>query len=337
MIKQVWPNELCEPVLITYNRAHELEKTLAAFATLKDRNFILHVLDNCSTDDTPAVVAAWQQQWPNLRYHRNPYNIGGNANILRAIELTSSVYSWIIGDDDVWYMEHIEEIIPVLQQQHVDILRLGWLISPEYAGKETLASTLFQQENYFFASVSMISATIVRRSLLSRHLNWAYQNICYAYPQLVPLMRAFQEQPLHVYSVKQALITHTPSQEPGYFVGDLEWYVAWFRTARFFKLPQQQKRFIAESVGYMIRPKTGKTRELLWLIKVVLNAKAQGISQWRYLLELITIGEGWRLRLLALIVLYACFPMLIARGLRRLYFYLRKKEWKELQYDQSRL
>ena len=70
-----WPNELCEPVLITYNRAQELEKTLAAFAELKDRHLILHVLDNCSTDQTPAVVAAWQKEWPGLGYHRNAYNI----------------------------------------------------------------------------------------------------------------------------------------------------------------------------------------------------------------------------------------------------------------------
>jgi glycosyltransferase involved in cell wall biosynthesis len=337
LTKSLWPNALCEPVIITYNRAHELEKTLAAFAALQDRNLILHVLDNCSTDETPAVVSAFQKTWPGLRYHRNTYNIGGNANILRAIELTQSVYAWVIGDDDIWHLQQIEEVIMVLQAQQADIIRLGWLIAPEFAGKTVPASTLFQNEKYFFASLSMISATIVRRDVVSRHLNWAYQNICYAYPQLVPLIRAYQEQPLVVYSVKDALMTHTPSQEPGYFIGDLEWYVAWFHTARFFKQSQQQQAFIAESVRYMIRPKQGQGQEFLWLLKVILNAKAQGISQWKYLFQLLIIGKGWRLRLVGLILLYGCFPMRLARGLRRLYFYLRKKEWKEMHYDQSRL
>jgi glycosyltransferase involved in cell wall biosynthesis len=333
----LWPNELCEPVLITYNRAQELEKTLAAFSELKDRNLILHVLDNCSTDQTPAVVAAWQKKWPGLRYHRNAYNIGGNANILRALELTQSDYSWVIGDDDVWHMAHIDEVITALHMQKASVIRLGWLVAPEFAGKKILATTLFQQEMFFFASLSMISATIVRRDMMTRHLNWAYQNICYAYPQLVPFIRELSDHPMQVYSVKQALITHTPSQAPGYFVGDLEWYVAWFRTARFFKNRNHKKAFIAEAVRYMIRPAQGKGRELVWLLKVALNAKAQGISQWQYLFELWQIGHGWRLRLCGLSLIYSSFPKFLARGLRRLYFYIRKKEWKEMQYDQSRL
>lgn len=337
MTKSLWPNDLCEPVIITFNRAHELEKTLAAFAALQDRHIILHVLDNCSTDQTASVVSKWQQDWPGLRYHRNAYNIGGNANILRALELTSSAYSWVIGDDDVWHLEHIEDVIVALHAQQADIIRLGWLIAPEFAGKTTLATELFQKENFFFASVSMISATIVRRSLMTRHLNWAYQNICYSYPQLVPLIRTLREQPMLVHSLNQAVITHTPSQEPGYFVGDLEWYVAWFRTGRFFKTRQDKKAFIGESVGYMIRPQQGKVRELLWLLKVVVNAKAQGLSQWQYLFELLAIGYGWRLRMLVLIVMYLFIPKPLAWGLRRLYFYLSKKEWKELQYDQTRL
>jgi glycosyltransferase involved in cell wall biosynthesis len=337
LTKLLWPNDLCEPVIITYNRAQELEKTLAAFAALKDHNVILHVLDNCSTDQTAEVVANWQQDWPGLRYHRNAYNIGGNANILRALELTQSDYSWVIGDDDVWHLEHIEEVIDTLNAQHADIIRLGWLVAAEFAGKKALATELFQKEHFFFASVSMISATIVRRNIMTRHLNWAYQNICYSYPQLVPVIRTLQEQPLSVHSVKQPLITHVPSQEPGYFVGDLEWYVAWFRTARFFKAPRHKKAFIAESVAYMIRPQQGKVREFLWLLKVVINAKAQSISQWQYLFELVAIGCGWRLRMTGLMAFYLCIPTPVARGLRRLYFYLSKKEWKELHYDQTRL
>ena len=337
MTKLSWPNEHCAPVLITYNRAVALEKTLAAFAAFKDRGLILHVLDNASTDQTPAIVAAWQEDWPELRYHRNPYNIGGNANYLRALELTQSTYAWIIGDDDVWHLDYMDEVMHVLQTSQQDVIRLGWLVTPAFAGKEALATTLCQEEDYFFASLSMISATIVRRDIMVRHLNWAYHHICYFYPQLVPIIRELSVNPMRVYSLQHALITHTPSQEPGYFLGDLEWYVAWFRTGRFFTESHYKKAFIAETVRYMIRPKSGKWREFIWLVKVVLNAKAQGISQWSYLFELWQLGVGWRWRIGGLGLLYLSFPKILARGLRRLHFYMRKKEWKEMQYDQSRL
>lgn len=336
MTKLLWPNERCEPVIITYNRAAELNKTLAAFASLKDRGLSLHVLDNCSTDQTADVVANWQKDWSGLHYHRNVHNIGGNANMLRALEITDSFYAWVIGDDDVWHMEHIDALITALHQ-NVDIIRLGWLVAPEFAGKTTLATNLFKQEAFFFASLSMISATIVRRDIMTKHVNWAYHNICYFYPQLVPVIREFSARSMHVYSMEQALMTHTPSQTPGYFLGDLEWYVAWFRASRFFTDIDHKKNFISEAVRYMVRPKKGKARELTWLLKVLLNAKAQGVPQWQYLFELLQIGPGWRMRLCSLMFIYMVCPKFLARGIRRLYFYLRKKEWKEVQYDQSRL
>ncbi|HVT61906.1 MAG TPA: glycosyltransferase family A protein [Legionellaceae bacterium] len=333
----IWPNHLCEPVIITFNRATALEQTLASFAVLKDTHIIVHVLDNCSTDDTAQVVARWQMNWPGLRYHRNAYNIGGNANILRALEMTSSLYSWIIGDDDLWHLQYIDEVIHVLKTKHADIIRLGWLVSEASAGTTMEADKLFRTESFFFASVSMISATIVRRSLMTTYLNWAYQNIAYSYPQLVPCILGMQKSSLMVYSLSQTLITHTPSQSPGYFLGDLEWYLGWFKTARFFKKTADQKAFIAEIPRYMIRPKKNYFLEWLWLLKVTLNAKAQGIPQWRYLVELLLIGVGWRSRLLGILMLYIVFPGFLARGLRRLYFRLKKKKWQELQYDHSRL
>ncbi len=332
-----WDNERCEPVLITYNRSHCLEQTLAAFFILKKYNMRFHVLDNCSTDDTRAVVEKWQLIWPELSYHRNAYNIGGNANILRALEITSSEYSWIIGDDDAWHLEHIDSLIHALATQQADIIRLGWLVSKDSTGVRVDAQTLFQQEHYFFASLGMISSTIVRRSMMTAHLPWAYYNISGSYPQLVPCIRAFQEGPLQVYSLSTPLLTHTPSTNVGFFLGDLEWYVAWFKTAQFFTCKSDRKKFVAEVVRYMIRPNVGSFAEFIWLLKVALNAKGQRVSQRAYLVELFLAGDGWRVRLLWLSVLYFLFPQRLARLLRRVYFHMQKKPWKELQYDRTRI
>ena len=72
-----WNNNKLEPVLITYNRAEDLMRTLDAFIAADLTWMTLHVLDNASTDNTKLVVNAAQKKWPNLTYHRNLYNIGG--------------------------------------------------------------------------------------------------------------------------------------------------------------------------------------------------------------------------------------------------------------------
>jgi len=337
LTNKVWDNTLCEPVLITYNRAQQVEETLTAFYQLKDYGIHFHVLDNCSTDNTAAIVKKWQKIWPHLVYHKNVYNIGGNANILRALEITEADYAWIIGDDDLWHLEHIDDLIDAMQRPAVDIIRLGWLVSDEFAGKSAEARVIVEQEHYFFASLSMISATIIRKKLITATLPYAYHNIANAYPQLVAPMMAFEKQPLTVYSLKQALLTHTPSQTPGFFLGDLEWYVAWFRTGSYLQNKKDKKKFISETVAYMIRPKTGSLASFLWLLKVALNAKAHGVSQIKYLAELFMIGEGWRLRIFFIAFIYICLPGFLAKSLRWVYYKCLSKPLKKLQYDRSRI
>jgi glycosyltransferase involved in cell wall biosynthesis len=333
----VWDNRKLEPVLITYNRSADLQRTLTAFLEAGLTDIRLHVLDNASTDETAAVVAAAQVQWPSLTYHRNQYNIGGNANILRAVEIASSEYSWIVGDDDEWHLDDISELCAVLQGGKADVIRLGWLVSPQSRGKYLDMLGLVKSEKLFFASVSMISATIIRRSVIIAHLPHAYMGIGDAYPQLVPLLRAVTRQPLTAYSMCRDLMLHTPSTTPGYFFGDLEWYSSWFRMNRFIEDKECRTRFTSEILGYMTRNRPGWVNELLWLGKVAINYKALGVNQWPYLFSMFAYGIGWRGRIAVLMLLYLLIPMKIAAGARKLYFRVTGRTDKGLRFDRSRI
>lgn len=332
-----WDSQLLEPVLITFNRSAELGRTLQAFIDAKLTFIKMHVLDNASTDDTADIVAAARVHWPNLVYHRNTYNIGGNANILRAVEISSSEYCWIIGDDDAWLLENIGELCEVLQEAKADIIRLGWLVSEESRGKYLEAIELVEKEKMFFASLSMISATIIRRSIIRPHLPHAYMGISDAYPQLVSILRSIDQRPLSTYTVVRDLMTHTPSTTPGYYFGDLEWCSSWFRVSRFLEEPTTRKIFVNEVIGYMSRNKPGPLNEFIQLVKVALNFKALGVNQWPYLLSMLAYGSGWHGRVACLIFIYSILPMRMATILRKIYFSTRGRADKGLKFDRSRL
>ena len=92
----------------TYYRARLLDRQLAWFAGAVEGNeqrCELFISDNCSTDDTPQVVAKWkpllQRQQVHIRTHRNTENIGAVRNIAHCLEQARGSYSWVIGDDDV--------------------------------------------------------------------------------------------------------------------------------------------------------------------------------------------------------------------------------------------
>ncbi|MBD9356713.1 glycosyltransferase family 2 protein [Methylomonas albis] len=331
-----WDNSILAPVIITYNRENCLKVTLQKFVEAGLTGIELVVLDNASNDNTIDVVAEYQKYWPNLKYHKNIYNIGGSGNILRAIEVTDSEYCWIIGDDDDWHLQFIDELIEVLSSQDADIIRLGWLVDDGNKGKYLPAMDLAHTEPLFFASISMISATIIRRSIASAHLPSAYMNIGDAYPQLVSTMLSMQEKPLTVYSTKNDLMTHTPNTAPGYYFGDLEWYAGWFRTSRFLRDRKLRIKFIGEITRYMTRDRSSKNSSL-WLVKVALNYKAQGINQFNYLLSMMAYGEGWRGRMFMVSLAYCLMPGFLAGGLRRFYRKLFNLPERTLTIDRSRL
>jgi glycosyltransferase involved in cell wall biosynthesis len=332
-----WDNLQLEPVLITYNRSEDLHRTLEAFIKAELTDIKLHILDNASTDNTKAIVSNAQEHWPNLTYHRNQYNIGGNANILRAVEISSSEYSWILGDDDAWHLSDISELCTVINEGRADIVRLGWLVSPESRAKYIEALDLVRCDRLFFASVSMISATIIRRSFIIEHLPHAYMGIADAYPQLVPILRAIKYQPLQVYSVSHDLMSHTPSTTPGYFFGDLEWYSSWFRMSRFIEDSDCRSRFVAEIFSYMTRDCPGAFNEFLWLVKVAFNFKALGVNQWPYLFSMLAYGIGWRGRIAILMMLYILLPMKVATVARKVIFRLTGRADNGLRFDKSRI
>lgn len=328
-------NELLSGVIITYNRAQHLQKTLQKIFDSPLRAMPLSVLDNQSQDNTKEIVDQFQKKWPALNYYRNKFNIGGNANILRALELSNTAYHWVIGDDDEWDIteKKVSEIKGILEKGEIDILRLGWLVSKDSRGKTLLAEKIITTEHLFFASVSMISATILKRSLVARYLALAYQNISDAYPQLIPIIKGSEELPLKVYTVTQDLMIHTPSQEPGYYCGDLEWYAAWYRSSRFFSNKQLQKKFVSEVTYYMCRFRPYKLNQYFLLFKVLVYYKSFGRSQIQYLMSMLTYGSGMRMYITLLIFINMVSPVWLLKFFRKMIFGKDKK----LNIDRSRL
>jgi glycosyltransferase involved in cell wall biosynthesis len=91
-----------EILLITYDRAKDLEKTLNQVLNSPFKNCKITVIDNCSPDDTPQVCAYFQKLFSNLEIIRHKKNIGSSPNYLRAVELSSSNYTWVLCDDDTF-------------------------------------------------------------------------------------------------------------------------------------------------------------------------------------------------------------------------------------------
>lgn len=96
---------LCIP---TYNRAALLAQALGAITAQADltaeqrRSVEIVVSDNCSPDDTSAVVACVLAGTEmRVTLFRQPENRGGDANILSAMEMAQGEFVCLLSDDDI--------------------------------------------------------------------------------------------------------------------------------------------------------------------------------------------------------------------------------------------
>ncbi len=100
-------------VLITYNRKNCLQKTFeqifAKNSPIKD--FKITILNNASTDGTSELIEEYCKIFPNIKHIINKVNIGGCANIAKAlIEIPQKKYVWVLCDNDDFDYSVWEEI-----------------------------------------------------------------------------------------------------------------------------------------------------------------------------------------------------------------------------------
>lgn len=127
--------------LITYNRAKKLHSTLDNIFSPSSpiKNFDITVIDNNSNDDTARVIKSFQEKFPNLKYRKNRYNIGGNANIARTFELAEKEYFWILCDDDKYDWAAWNEVEEAVEKK-ADLI----VVSNVYLNKANLGSLIKQ-------------------------------------------------------------------------------------------------------------------------------------------------------------------------------------------------
>jgi len=96
----------------TRNRARWLGDAIASVLAQTYTDFHLVISDNASTDETPAVVAAFSD--PRLTYERLPHDVGMIENYNRLFRRLRTDYSLMLPDDDRLYPELLERTVATL-------------------------------------------------------------------------------------------------------------------------------------------------------------------------------------------------------------------------------
>src|SRR5688572_26560403 len=96
------PTPVLSVCIPTYNRAEYLRQCLDAFLPQAIRhNVALCVSDNGSSDNTRDILDAFAKRYPLFTFRSNPLNQGIDKNIVDVVNLATTRFAWLFGDDDL--------------------------------------------------------------------------------------------------------------------------------------------------------------------------------------------------------------------------------------------
>lgn len=121
--------------LATYNRARYLPRYLDHHLTAFEQagvDYELVVADNCSTDETPAILERYAARYPRMRVSRQPRNLGAYPNILTTLRQARGEVVVSIADDD---LAVTDQLLAYVQRMHDDpalvMIQAPWLLIDE--------------------------------------------------------------------------------------------------------------------------------------------------------------------------------------------------------------
>ncbi|MDD2898845.1 MAG: glycosyltransferase family 2 protein [Desulfuromonadaceae bacterium] len=246
------PREILSIFVITYNRCNFLENTLNQLAKSPFSACSITILDNCSTDSTPAVCSLFRDLFPVYSVIRHAINIGGNANYLRAVEMSRTPYTWVVCDDDDFDFSDCTDVMEALECGSFDFIYLGSPSQQEWErGLVTTAHTIIARGSKYYSGLTYMPSLIFRTSCFdSDCMVKAYRLINCLYPHFELLNRSIKDD-FRIYVAKRLIFIRNELNSSGFY--PLFWYASWVTACQTIQDPSIRYRTIdqaTEQKGY---------------------------------------------------------------------------------------
>jgi glycosyltransferase involved in cell wall biosynthesis len=231
-----------EIILITYNRSVFLDNTLAALLKSPFITCNITVLNNHSTDNTLEICNKYLGKFFAFKIITNKINIGGNANILRAVEISSGKYTWILADDDEYDFSDCNDLLDIIFSDKVDLIHVGAHIDVpwSFGGSLDVPRNLLKKGYSFFRFSSFIPCNIFKTTSFYQYIIDGYKNIINMYPHMPFLISYYTKNKQLYISKKQIVRGASLSKENNYLIEDM--VVGLINTSEY--LPERKDKII---------------------------------------------------------------------------------------------
>jgi glycosyltransferase involved in cell wall biosynthesis len=115
-------NPLVTVYMPTRNRSDLLSRAIDSVQAQTYSNFELIIVDDCSTDDTEAVVRYYQDKDARIKYIKNSENLGACASRNKAIRAAQGEFITGLDDDDYFMLNRLEIFVIAWDSREKDVV-----------------------------------------------------------------------------------------------------------------------------------------------------------------------------------------------------------------------
>ncbi|WP_268036547.1 glycosyltransferase family 2 protein [Algoriphagus sp. PAP.12] len=116
--------------LCTYNGSKYLREQLDSLVHQTYPNIEISVFDDCSTDDTWAILLEYALNYPQIKLHQNSHNLGYQKNFETNFKACLGDLIAPSDQDDIWALDKIEKLYLILKD-HILVYHDSELINSE--------------------------------------------------------------------------------------------------------------------------------------------------------------------------------------------------------------
>lgn len=109
-------NTLVSIVTPIYNSEKYIAQAVDSVQAQTYANWEHILVDDCSSDNSEAIVKALQKKDARIKYHRLETNSGAGIARNKAIELSSGAYIAFLDSDDLWYPQKLEKQLNFMKE-----------------------------------------------------------------------------------------------------------------------------------------------------------------------------------------------------------------------------
>jgi teichuronic acid biosynthesis glycosyltransferase TuaG len=113
-------------VMPTYNCADYIAQSVDSVLAQTRKDWELWIMDDCSTDNTRAVLEPYLAQHPNIHYERLPRNGGPAAARTLGMRRAEGKYVAFLDSDDLWLPDKLEKQIAYMEKNDAPFCCTGY-------------------------------------------------------------------------------------------------------------------------------------------------------------------------------------------------------------------